>query len=274
MAITLTCVLLVSTLLGKSMVAQAESLEAAAPSPAKTVVVAELFTSEGCSSCPAADALLADLARQQPIAGVEVLALAEHVDYWDRLGWRDRFSSAAFSARQTEYGSRVFRTNQIYTPQLVVDGRLEMVGSDRPAILEAIQTSAQSRKANVIVNAAVLTRERREARVDVRIDVPDGVKVHGSADVVLAIVEDNLSTDVRRGENRGRTLRHDGVVRSLTRIGEVKRDARSLVANGSAQIATDSNSENLRAVIFLQDRDSLRILGASSARLAPEPRLR
>jgi hypothetical protein len=271
MSIELTCLLLASALLGKSVAAHAQPLETATPSPARTIVVAELFTSEGCSSCPAADALLADLAREQPISRVEVLVLAEHVDYWDRLGWRDRFSSAAFSARQTEYGSRVFRTNQIYTPQLVVDGRFEMVGSDRPAILKAIQQSAQSRKANVIVNAAVSSPERREARVEVRIDVPDGLTMHGVADVLVALVEDNLSTDVRRGENKGRTLRHDGVVRSLTRIGEIKRDARSLLTSGSIQVGEESNPEHLRAVAFLQEQDSLRIMGASSAPLASQP---
>src|SRR6266849_8847091 len=123
------------------------------PSTTKSMVVAELFTSEGCSSCPPADAVLSQLAHRQPVAGVEVLALGEHVDYWDRLGWRDPFSSAAFSARQSNYDARVFHANQVYTPQLVIDGWLERVGSNARAVQGAIERSAMSPKAAVSVTA-------------------------------------------------------------------------------------------------------------------------
>src|SRR5580704_13674088 len=112
-------------------------------STTKSMVVAELFTSEGCSSCPPADAVLSRLVLRQPVAGVEVLALGEHVDYWDRLGWRDSFSSAAYSARQSNYDARVFHRNEVYTPQLVVDGQLERVGSDVDAVQRAVKQVAQ-----------------------------------------------------------------------------------------------------------------------------------
>src|SRR5205809_963488 len=101
-------------------------------------VMVELFTSEGCSSCPPADDVLTKLVTTQPVANAEIIALGEHVDYWDRLGWRDPFSSAAFTARQTEYASQAFRTDNIYTPQLIVDGREAVVGSDYRAATAAI----------------------------------------------------------------------------------------------------------------------------------------
>src|SRR5258708_30000026 len=128
-------------------------LTAAAGSGPRNIVVVELFSSEGCSSCPPADDVLTQLAHRQPVPGVEVLALGEHVDYWDRLGWRDPFSSPAFSARQSNYDVRVFHADQVYTPQLVIDGRLERVGSDARAVQRAIEQAATSPKAAVTVAA-------------------------------------------------------------------------------------------------------------------------
>ena len=101
-------------------------------------VIVELFTSEGCSDCPPADTLLDTLIATQPIAGAQIIGLGQHVDYWDRLGWRDRFSSAALTSRQQVYQTR-FRTESIYTPQMVVDGRAEFVGSDGNAARKAIE---------------------------------------------------------------------------------------------------------------------------------------
>src|SRR5258708_16748376 len=117
----------------------------------RSIVVVELFTSEGCSSCPPADDVLSQLAHRQPVPGVEVLTLGEHVDYWDRLGWRDPFSSPAFSARQSNYDARVFHADQVYTPQLVIDGRLERVGSDAHAVQRAIEQAATRSKASLRV---------------------------------------------------------------------------------------------------------------------------
>jgi hypothetical protein len=130
-------------------------------------VVAELFTSEGCSSCPPADQLLASLASAQPIEGVDVLALGEHVDYWDRLGWRDPFSSALFSQRQNQYDEAVFRTNQVYTPQLVADGQFQCVGSDRAAVERALRAAAALPKAIVVAEAG--RRDNGGIEVDVRV---------------------------------------------------------------------------------------------------------
>src|ERR1700681_1211408 len=176
------------------------------------VVVAELFTSEGCSSCPPADDVLSQLTRQ-PASEVEVLALGEHVDYWDRLGWRDPFSSPAYSIRQSTYAASVFHQNEVYTPQLVIDGRFERVGSDVNGIHRAITQAAAAPKATVEVTVG--RAHDRELGVGVRVDMPPALTLHESVDVLIALAEDNLLSEVRRGENRGRTLRHTAVVRSL-----------------------------------------------------------
>ena len=135
-------------------------------SASRTVVIAELFTSEGCSSCPPADDLLRKLLATQPIEGVEIVGLGSHVDYWDNLGWRDPFSSPLFSERQAAYDSARFRSNRIYTPQLVVDGALEVVGSDAGAVRRTLMTAAKAPKAQVAVAAAPVDAN---IRVDVHV---------------------------------------------------------------------------------------------------------
>jgi hypothetical protein len=239
---------------------------AAQPPALKSRVVAELFTSEGCSSCPAADNVLSQLSHAQPVPGVEVIALGEHVDYWDHQGWRDPFSSALFSARQSEYDARVFHSKGAYTPQLVIDGRVEHVGSDITAVHRAIKLAAQAPKAalDVVVEHAA----DREFRVDLRVDVPPSLAIR-EADVMVAVTEDNLSTTVRRGENSGRTLRHSAVVRSLTTIGTLPSKERTRLVRASIHVAPEWRLENLRVVGLVQERSTRRIIGVGSA--GPKP---
>src|SRR5215472_17815121 len=134
----------------------------AAPRP----VVVELFTSEGCSSCPPADALLLKLDRTQPVPGALVIALSEHVDYWDHLGWRDPYSSPVFSRRQEHYG-QIFHVDS-YTPQIVVDGTSEAVGSDARQVENAIRRSAEAEKLQVEISP-VFTNGRGVAAVHVQV---------------------------------------------------------------------------------------------------------
>jgi len=117
----------------------------------RVAVLAELFTSEGCSSCPPADDLLRQLLREQPVAGVEVIAISEHVDYWNRLGWRDPFSSSQFSDRQSEY-ARSFGDGQIYTPQLVIDGSAAVVGNDAAAVRQALVQAVKAPRARLSIS--------------------------------------------------------------------------------------------------------------------------
>jgi hypothetical protein len=229
------------------------------------MVVVELFTSEGCSSCPPADDVLSQLARRQPVPGAEVLALGEHVDYWDHLGWRDPFSSAEFSARQSNYDSRVFHAKEVYTPQLVVDGRFERVGSNARAVQQAIEQAATSPKATIAI--AAIHDDERDVRVQLHVDRPADLSISGDVDALVAVTEDNLSTDVRRGENRGRTLTHSGAVRSLTTIDTWRPSPSAWSVNASVPWNPTWKATNVRVIAFPQERDTGRIVGAGSSSL-------
>jgi hypothetical protein len=217
---------------------------------AATPVVVELFTSEGCSSCPPADLLLRRLQQEQPTPGVEVIPLSEHVDYWNQLGWKDPFSSRAFTDRQRQY-SDVFHKDGPYTPQMVVDGAAEFVGSDGPRSLKVIADAARRPKASVN-----LTCQANPLRLQVRID-----DVREDADVLLAITENGLESNVIRGENRGRRMGHDGVTRRMAVIGRARKQ-QPFAAEPKIAIEKDWRPENLSAVVFLQDRSTYRIQGA------------
>jgi hypothetical protein len=241
-------------------------LAASSAPEGRAVVVTELFTSEGCSSCPSADEVLSQLLHSQPIAGVEVLALGEHVDYWDRLGWRDPFSSALYSNRQSNYDARVFHRNEVYTPQLVIDGRFQRVGSDVDGIRRAIKQAADAPKADITVT--LTDRSERELSARIGVDMPASLKVAETVDVLVAVTEDDLVSDVRRGENHGRTLRHSAVVRSLASIATLLPRESTRAMTTPISLALDWKPQNVRVIAFLQERDSRRIIGAGSARSA------
>jgi hypothetical protein len=224
-------------------------------------VLLELFTSEGCSSCPPADDLLRRLVQEQPVAGVEIIGLSEHVDYWNQQGWRDPFSSSRYTSRQERYVPH-FDGNGMYTPQAVVDGRFQMNGSDAPKLRDAILSAAKSPKATVHVLAHKGAGDRVDVTVDVR-DVP--LNERGDIDVMLALVENGLAVDVKRGENAHRRLQHDAVARTLERIGTLARDARDGVFKAEPKTASGWSRGNLRVVVFLQHRRSAHVLGAAAA---------
>lgn len=222
----------------------------------KPSILVELFTSEGCSSCPAADALLARLHAEQPLTG-EVIVLEFHVDYWDRLGWKDPFSSAAFTRRQQEY-SRVFGSERIYTPQMVVDGAAELIGSDEREARRAIEKAAERSHLPLRVTA-------RAAGGVVRLsmDAPSRPADTEPIDILVALAEDGLTSVVKRGENGGRTLDHVAVVRRVEKTGAL--DADAFVAQGEWRLDPSWRRANLRAVAWLQGRKSHRVYGTASA---------
>jgi hypothetical protein len=237
----------------------------------RTPVVLELFTSEGCSSCPPADALLARLDKTQPIPGVEIIALKEHVDYWDHFGWKDRFSSAQFTARQSDY-ALAFGSVTIYTPQMIVDGRTEFVGSAEGRARQAILQAARAPKAVVQLEwSPRAAAGAAEVPLRVRIGQLGGATPGDRAEVFLAITEGNLHSDVSRGENAGRKLDHAGVVRVLRVIGNADLGANpSFAAQPGVAIAAGWQRANLRAVVFVQERRRRRVLAAAAIAVPAE----
>ena len=236
------------------------------PSAAEpTAVIVELFTSEGCSSCPPADALLERLVREQPIAGARIIALGEHVDYWDQQGWKDRFSSAASTNRQRAY-SQAFNLESIYTPQMIVDGSAEIVGSDAAAARRAIGQAASASHGALHLSIASASADR--VTVTAAVTPPAGAGLGDRADVVVAVVEDGLQSDVRRGENRGRVLAHAAVVRRMMVIG----DAGGQPLRGDVAIDPDWHRERVTIVAFVQHARSRRIVAAAAVPLQSTPR--
>jgi hypothetical protein len=211
---------------------------------AERPVVLELFTSEGCSSCPPADALLIELAKRP-----NVLALSFHVDYWDRLGWKDPYSSTEATARQENY-AHLLGIDTVYTPQIVVDGSWEAVGSDRAAV-ERMLDKAEQQPAALPVTLLV---DKRQARITVN----SGGGASGS---VVLIGFDRRRTDtVERGENSGRTLAHVDVVRGIEQVGRF--------TGGTGEIAAPVPWPSDRLAAIVQGPDG-RILGVAVADRGP-----
>ena len=173
--------------------------------PAAGVAVVELFTSEGCSSCPPADAALAELIRQN--AGGRVYALAFHVDYWDDLGWPDAFGRPEFTQRQRDY-AHAFKLDSVYTPQAVVNGQAEFVGSNRGKLRDAVAAALKVPVAGTLTVTA--TRADAVAKVDVvAAGLPAGTVLRA------AMVQAGITSKVARGENGGKVLSHENVVRAF-----------------------------------------------------------
>lgn len=243
----------------------------AASSGRRTPVLVELFTSEGCSSCPPADALLIQLERTQPVPGAEVIVLSQHVDYWNHIGWTDPFSSADFTARQNQY-SESFGNDSVYTPQMVVDGKTEFVGNDRSSALSAIARAGASPKAavNISIVRNASASKSDDTQVHLSVERPAALSAGDSAEVLLAVTETNLTSDVARGENTGRRISHTGVVRSLKIIGKLNPEASpAFSADVPVKLDPHWRRENLRVVTFVQERRSRRVLAAATASVTP-----
>lgn len=246
------------TLAGLGLTARTTTHPAqAAPAAGRTPVIVELFTSEGCSSCPPADALLSRLTKTQTVAGADVIALGEHVDYWDHGGWADPFSSRRFSARQSDYAA-AFRKDTVYTPQMIVDGQAQFVGSDEDTARAAIARAARQPKAHVLVTRVGET-------LAVRVDHLPPSASGGPDEVVLAVTEGGLSLSVGGGENAGRRLGHSAVVRQFMPLGTVSGGAFS--ASQTVTLSPGWRRGNLSAVVFVQERASRRIVGAAEVAL-------
>lgn len=230
--------------------------------PGPTPVLVELFTAEGCSSCPPADALLAQLASQQPVAGVNIIALGEHVDYWDQSGWRDRFSSPQYTARQHGYGFR-FKINDIYTPEMVVDGAEQFVGNDGAHALSAIAHAGQTTKTALVLSKP----EVKDHRVTIAVSLAAPADTLPKADLYAALIDSTDVTNIGGGENRGLQLHHAAVVRTLQRIGKLK-DLASHPIKASLTVPHDAVVGNMRVVVFAQSSGQGPVVGVTEAPIA------
>jgi len=236
------------------------------PPDTHSAVVVELFTSEGCSSCPPADRLLSMMAEHQSLSGVEIIPLSEHVDYWNHLGWSDPYSSAVFTERQQEYSGSL--GGGVYTPEMVVDGKFGFVGSDSEQAKKAIAKEARLPKAVVSIQAKEPVNLPAVDKVSfsVRVDKLPTLARHYKAVVFLAVTENNLRSSVSAGENSGRMLAHTAVVRELKSIGHL--DATPDATFSTQPVVVISKSwkrADLRAVVWVQVQGDRRILGAAES---------
>ena len=217
--------------------------------PAKTPVLVELFTSQGCPSCPEADKVLAQLESTQPVAGAEIITLAWHVDSWDTFNWKDEFSSPVFTQRQTIY-SRALYINPIYTPQMFVDGTVYFIGSKSDKATKAIANAIKTVKPeiNLSMNGEKLL-----------INIPN-VSKHETATVYIAFTESDLVRKIGNGNNAGKTLEHPSVARALQAVGMIDAQASQFKTETILQLQPGWKRENLKIVVFVQENATRKII--------------
>jgi hypothetical protein len=236
----------------------------ASASPAassRVPVVVELFTSEGCSSCPPADALLRKF-DAQPFPSAELIVLSEHVDYWNHIGWTDPYSSRTYSERQSAYGDRL-HVDGVYTPQMIVDGTREFVGSNSDDAERAISRATGASKIPVRITDAKLEGNRLHARIEAG-PLPVGTR---SADIILIAALNHAESQVAAGENSGRRLTHVAVVRVLKKAGALS-PGRSFTQEVVVKLEKHVDPADLRVIALVQEPGPGKILGATQQQLS------
>jgi len=216
-----------------------------APAPARVPVVVELFTSEGCSSCPPADDVLSKLAREGTVGGAQVIPLGLHVTYWDQLGWKDPASLLASTERQQDYG-REFGADSIYTPQVVIDGHTQLIGSDEAGVRRAIAKAALEPHGLVQLSVSIA------ADVVTAKATVEGIRASEPLHNLFFITEDGLTSVVKRGENGGRTLHSDAVVRRIS------------VSDTVGKLSPEWHRDRLHVAVIVQGAKTRRIYGAAT----------
>jgi hypothetical protein len=229
-----------------------ESHPAWAAESAPTPILVELFTAEGCSDCPPADAFLRLLDNKQPVPGAQLIVLEEHVDYWDDQGWKDPFSSHALTLRQDNYVDRM-RLQSPYTPQMVIDGAYQFVGSDRASATKALESARSSPKIDVRITSPKLENNKTMLHVDT-----DVLPV--KADVLVAVAADHGESQVLRGENGGRHLEHVAIAKSIDKVGKAEKGQ---AFSKDVSISVKGLTQVSRVIVFLQEPNQGKILGAT-----------
>lgn len=233
---------------------------AGAGSDVRTPVLVELFTSEGCSSCPPADRFLEKL-DGQPIQGAEMIVLSEHVDYWNHIGWKDPYSANFYSQRQSAYANR-FGLDSVYTPQMVVDGTSEFVGSNSGLADKAFRKALGVPKLPVRLSSTSADASNTlHAHLETgALDASFGPR---EAEVYVAVALNRAESQVSAGENAGHRLAHVSVVKSLTKVGALKQ-GQVLAQDVQFKLGPGSDSSGLRLIAFVQEPRQGRVLGAAS----------
>ena len=229
----------------------------AQPAAKPSVVLVELFTSEGCSSCPPADALLRQIDRTQTSSGQLIVGISEHVTYWNSLGWSDPFSSSIYTDRQNSYG-RAFNLDSVYTPQMVVNGSDQFVGSDKASLIRSIQRQASG---NEPVTLSISSVNRSGDKLAVTFSASGAIPTNGT-DIIAVLADDTDQSSVQRGENSGRTLTHVAVARSLTRVATLKSAEEKTIS--VALPASFQPTQHHHLILFAQAPGYGRVLGADS----------
>ena len=225
----------------------------------RTPVLVELFTSEGCSSCPPADRFLEKLDHQL-VPGAEVIVLSEHVDYWNDIGWKDPYSSHFYSERRSAYAKR-FGLDSVYTPEMIVDGSSEFLGSNPDLADKAFRKALSVQKLPVSASS-VSAIDPNFVRAHIEVGTLERFYSSQTAEVYVALALNRAESRVSNGENAGHRLTHVSVVRSFRKIGEVKpgqaysQDIRLMLEPGN-------QSHNLRLIVFVQEPRQGRVLGAA-----------
>jgi len=229
----------------------------------RTPVLVELFTSEGCSTCPPADTFLQDLDRQ-PVAGEEIIVLSEHVDYWNHDGWKDPYSAHFYSDRQEAYAKRL-GPEGVYTPQMVVDGTSQFLGSNVALAQKAFVKALTEPKIAVRLSSvsAATTNSLRAHLETGELQESFGLR---EADVYVAVALNRAESQVARGENAGRTLSHTAVAKSIVKVGKFRK-GQTFSQDVQLKLDPGTDARNLRLVAFVQEPGQGRVIGAAEQTL-------
>jgi hypothetical protein len=222
-------------------------------------VLVELFTAEGCSSCPPADAWLLQLDKVQPLTGAQLIVLSEHVNYWDHDGWKDPYSSSQVTERQADY-ARGFRIDSPYTPQVVVNGTVNLKLSDSQSVRQTFQQAAKASTLPVTITSVAIDAGN-PAILRARVEV-DGSSAERSADIYEAVALDHAESQVLRGENGGKHLMHVAVVQQFAKIGKIEK-GKTFSRAIELKLKPGTDPKNTRLVIFVQEAGPGKVLGAA-----------
>ena len=235
--------------------ALAQTHTPAIPSAHPSVVLVELFTSEGCSDCPPADELLRQVSGHTTAKGQVIVGISEHVSYWNGLGWKDPFSSDLYTNRQHDYGTH-FGLDSVYTPQMVVNGREQFVGSNRHALEAAVASEAQRKQIDLRITSAEVIGKNITFTYSAS-DLP----AKGSLELLAVLVDDMDRSSVLRGENSGRSLLHVSVARALAPLGTLRETEQRSVSLPLPPSFTGSSETSHHLVLFAQERGAGAVLG-------------